>query len=212
MAGDTRARLLAGALETLRVHGIAGVSARSIASAAGVNQALIFYHFGSVDELLTTAIRQGAEDHVARYRARLGEVRSLRELLDLGRELYVEETAAGDIAVLGQMLAGGQTDERLAPATAAGLGLWVTEIEKTLDRVLADTPLAEFADAGGLARAVAASFVGIELYGGVDGESAGRALDSLEQLAMLVEVLDDMGPVVRRAVRGRLRKAARREP
>ena len=47
---DTRTRLLDGALETLRTRGIAGVSARTIAAAAGVNQALVFYHFGGVDE------------------------------------------------------------------------------------------------------------------------------------------------------------------
>ncbi len=83
------------------------------------------------------------------------------------------------MALLGQLLAGAPTHPALGPATAAGLQLWITEIEQVLRRVLAATPFGEFADPAGLARAVAASFVGIELYEGVDeaggGGGAGRA-------------------------------------
>ncbi len=205
--GDTRTRLLEGALETLRTQGIAGASARAIATAAGVNQALVFYHFGTVDDLLAAALRHGSEQRVAVYRARFASVTSLKELLDLGRSLHAEEREAGNLAVLAQMLAGSQMDGKLAPATAAGLGMWVTEIEEVLSRVLAGSPLAEFVDVAGLARATAAAFVGLELYEGVDKDGAERAFDSLEQLAGLVAVLEDMGPLVRRTVRARLRKA-----
>ena len=52
MSADTRTKLLEGALRTVTEQGIAKTSARTIAAAAGVNQALVFYHFGSVDELL----------------------------------------------------------------------------------------------------------------------------------------------------------------
>ncbi|MFI7038595.1 TetR family transcriptional regulator [Microbispora rosea] len=205
--GDTRTRLLEGALETLRTQGIAGASARAIATAAGVNQALVFYHFGTVDDLLAAALRYGSEQRVAVYRARFAAVNSLRELLDLGRALHADEREAGNLAVLAQMLAGSQMDGKLAPATADGLGMWVTEIEEVLGRVLAGSPLAEFVDVAGLARATAAAFVGLELYEGVDKDGAERAFDSLEQLAGLVAVLEDMGPLVRRTVRARLRKA-----
>jgi AcrR family transcriptional regulator len=208
MAGDTRARLLRGALEALRTQGIAGASARNIAAAAGVNQALIFYHFGSVDELLTAALRHGAEQRVALYVERFGSVTSLRELLELGRSLHAEERAAGNLAVLAQMLAGGQTDARLAPATADGLGLWVAQIEAVLDRILPGTPLAGIVDIGGLARAIAAAFVGLELYEGVDSQGAERAMDALQQLGALMTMLENMGPVSRRRVRGRIKKAA----
>ncbi|RGA05329.1 TetR family transcriptional regulator [Microbispora triticiradicis] len=205
--GDTRTRLLEGALQTLRTQGIAGASARAVAAAAGVNQALVFYHFGTVDDLLTAALRYGSEQRVTVYRERFAAVTSLRELLDLGRSLHAEEREAGNLAVLAQMLAGSQMDGRLAPATAAGLGMWVAEVEEVLQRVLTGTPLAEFVDVAGLARATAAAFVGLELYEGVDEDGAKRAFDSLEQLAGLVAALDDMGPLVRRTVRARLRKA-----
>ncbi|WP_455354178.1 TetR/AcrR family transcriptional regulator [Streptomyces sp. SYSU K217416] len=210
MSADTKEKLLAGALRTLVEQGIAKTSARSIAATAGVNQALVFYHFGSVDELLAAACRFGAEQRVARYRERLAAIGSLAELLEFGRQMHEEERAGGHVAVLGQLLAGAQTQPRLAPATAAGLALWIEEIETVLIRVLSATPLGEFADPAGLARAVAASFVGIELYEGVDEAGARRALDALEQLAVLVSVVEELGPLAQRAVRHGLRRGTKR--
>ncbi|MFG3498811.1 TetR/AcrR family transcriptional regulator [Streptomyces sp. NPDC047928] len=203
---DTRVKLLDGALRTLTEQGIAKTSARSVATAAGVNQALVFYHFGSMDELLAAACRHGAEQRVARYRDRFAAVTTLGELLELGRRLHAEERAGGHVAVLGQLLAGAQTHPRLAPATAAGLDLWVEELERVLARVIGSTPLGEFTDPAGLARALAASFVGLELYEGVDPLGAERALDALERLVELVGVLEELGPVAQRAVRHRLRR------
>ncbi|MGW2224536.1 TetR/AcrR family transcriptional regulator [Streptomyces formicae] len=203
---ETRTKLLDGALRTLTEQGIAKTSARTIAAAAGVNQALVFYHFGSVDELLSEACRHGTEQRVTRYRERLSGISSLSELLAFGREMHEEEREAGHVAVLGQLLAGAQTQPRLAAATAAGLALWVEEIEKVLTRVLSASPLGEFADPVGLSRAVAASFVGLELYEGVDAVGTERALESLEQLSTLVTAIEDLGPIAQRAVRHRLRR------
>ncbi len=207
---ETRTRLLDGALRTLTEQGIARTSARTVAAAAGVNQALVFYHFGSVDELLAAACRYGAERSVARHRGRLAAVRSLSELLALGRRIHEEERAGGHVTLLGQLLAGAQTHPALGPATAAGLDLWITEIERVLERVLSDTPFAELTDPAGLARAIAASFVGLELYEGADPAGATSALDALEQLGVLVGALETLGPVAQRAVRQHLRRAAGR--
>ncbi|MFB6616734.1 TetR/AcrR family transcriptional regulator [Streptomyces sp. NPDC085524] len=209
MSAATKEKLLEGALRTLVEQGIAKTSARTIAATAGVGQGLIFYHFGSVDELLGAACRFGAEQRVARYRDRLAELDSLAGLLEFAREMHAEERAGGHVAVLGQLLAAGQSSPALAAATAAGLGLWIEELETVLTRLLAATPLAGFTDPAGLARATAASFVGIELYEGVDPQGAGRALDALEQLAGLAQVLEGLGPLGQRAVRHGLRRGTR---
>jgi AcrR family transcriptional regulator len=206
MTDSTRSKLVAGALTTLVEHGIAGASARTIAAAAGVNQALVFYHFGTVDELLVAACRHGAEQRVATYRERLDGVRTVRELLDLGRELHTTERAGGHVAALAQLLAGAQAHPRLAPAAAAGLALWTDEIEKVLKRVLGGTPLGGLVDVAGLAKAISAAFVGLQLYEGVDVAGAAAAFGALEQLAALVAVLDELGPVAGRAVRSHLRR------
>ncbi|GAA3218490.1 hypothetical protein GCM10020256_22460 [Streptomyces thermocoprophilus] len=112
---ETRTKLLEGALRTLTEQGIARTSARTVAASAGVNQALVFYHFGSVDELLAAACRYGAEKSVAAHRARLAEVTSLSELLAVGREIHERERAHGHVALLGQLLAGAPHTPRSAP-------------------------------------------------------------------------------------------------
>ncbi|MFD9096491.1 TetR/AcrR family transcriptional regulator [Streptomyces collinus] len=206
---ETKTKLLEGALRTLTEQGIAKTSARTVASAAGVNQALVFYHFGSVDELLAAACRYGAQKSVANYRDRLAAVSSLSELLAVGREIHERERAEGHVALLGQLLAGAPTHAALGPAAAGGLDLWIAEIEQVLRRVLAATPFGEFTDPAGLARAIAASFVGIELYEGADEAGAHAALDALEQLGALVAALEELGPVAQRAVRHHLRRKGR---
>ncbi|WP_152361642.1 TetR/AcrR family transcriptional regulator [Microlunatus speluncae] len=208
--GVTRDRLLTGALACLLDQGIAKTSARTIAAAAGVNQALIFYHFGSVDALLAAACRRAAEQRVARYRERLAGVTSLAGLLDVGREIHAAEHADGNVAVLAQLLAGAQANPQLGPATAAGLHLWIAEIEVVLERVVTGTPLAGLVDPPGLARAVAASFIGLELYDGVDPAGSTRAFTALDQLAALAALIDDRNPVVRRAVSAALRHGVKK--
>jgi len=207
----TKRRLIDGALQAIRVHGIAGVSARTVAAAAGVNQALVFYHFGTVDELLAAACRTATAERVERYRDRFAAVTSLPQLLDLGRELHAEETRQGNVTVLAQLLAGVRTDARLAAPVREALHLWTDEIRAVLDRLLAGSPLADVTDAAGLAHAVGAAFVGVELYEGADPAGAGAALDALHRLAVLFDVVDDLGPVARRALRTRARKATARK-
>ncbi len=205
---DTRQRLIDGAIETIRAHGLAGASARGIATTAGVNQALVFYHFGSVDELVRVACLTATRARVAPFAERLAEVADLRGLLALGRALHEEERAEGNVTVLAQVLAGAQANPELAEVTAAALRLWIAPVEEALVRVLRGSPVAEVVDPAGLARAVSAGFVGLELYEGVDPEGAGAALDALDRLAVLVEVVDELGPVARLALRGKLRRRA----
>lgn len=80
-----------------------------------------------------------------------------------------------------------------------------------LARVLGGTPLAEFVDTAGFAKAVAAGFVGLELYEGVDPEGAERAFAAVEQVAALAGALEELGPVAQRAVRARLRRSVARQ-
>ncbi|SDS78408.1 TetR/AcrR family transcriptional regulator [Actinoplanes derwentensis] len=210
---DTKQRLLDGALTALREHGVTGVSARTIGAAAGVNQALVFYHYKSVDELLGAACLAATRERVTAYADRFAAVGSLRELLQVGLDLHASELAGGNVSVLAQMLAAAQTGERLATPTAAALQLWTDEIEIVLNRLLTGSPVAEVADIPGLSRAVSAAFVGLELFEGVDPAGARQALAALDQLAVLVEVVDELGPIARRALRSKVKSHLKvREP
>jgi AcrR family transcriptional regulator len=205
----TRDKLLRATQEALVEDGIAHLSARTVATRAGVNQALVFYHFHTVSELVEAAARAMSDASIEHYRERFDAVDSLTGLLALGREVHERERSAGNVAVMAQLMAGAQRDEVLARAARYALDLWRTEVEAVVRRVLEPSPLADVVDPAGLARAISAAFVGLELYEGVDAEGAAAGLESLERLGVLVEAVDDLGPVARRAVRARLRRSGR---
>ncbi|GAA1175712.1 hypothetical protein F4556_002190 [Kitasatospora gansuensis] len=111
------------------------------------------------------------------------------------------------MALLGQFLAGASSYPALGVATGDALRLWSGEIERVLERLFLGHPLAELLDVPGLARAVSASFVGLELYEGVDPDGASAAFDALDRMGALVEVVDGLGPVATKALRLKLRRS-----
>ena len=72
-------------------------------------------------------------------------------------------------------------------------------------RLLPDSPARPGHRPAGLARAISSAFIGLELYQGVDPAGAHDAFDALERLAVLIEVVEDLGPLARRTLRARLR-------
>jgi AcrR family transcriptional regulator len=207
--GTTKQRLRDAAIVTVRERGIAGVSARTVAANAGTNQASIYYHFGSLDALLSDAARSATAGRVAAHRERLAAVSSVAELVEVARALHEEERELGNVAVLAQMLAGAQHDRALAQGTTAALQLWIDEVEATLRRLLAGSLLEELVDVPALARGVSAAFIGVELLDGAEDDADLPTLDALAQLAGLVQVVLDLGPVASAALRRRLRRPGR---
>lgn len=206
---DTRGKLTTATIEALREGGIATLSARTIAARAGVNQALVFYHFGTMSELVQAATRISVDAAVATYREQLADVTTLTALLALGRDLHERERANGNVAVMAQLMAGAQHDLVLAEAGRYAMARWTDELERVVARVLVGSPLADAVEVAGLARSIAAGFIGLELYDGVDPVGSASALAALESLGVLLEAFDDLGPIASRAVRSRLRRTRR---
>src|SRR3954452_4726178 len=91
----TRTQLVEAALETVKTKGYAGTTARAIASRAGVNQALVFYHFGGVDDLLLAALDASAAERLARYTAVMAAAGTTGEKIAAARSLYREDVEGG---------------------------------------------------------------------------------------------------------------------
>lgn len=197
---DTKARLREAAFATVRDVGLAGASARAIASAAQVNQALIFYHFHTVAELLEAASDAAIDESLQHYRAAFDRVTSVDELVEVSRQLHAREQAIGNVAFMAQMLSGAQHDPVLARAARSALGAWTGEVQAVLQRVLRGSPADGLLDIDGLARLVAAGFVGLELYGAADPEGAESAMATLERIGRLVDTVNELGPLVGRAL------------
>ena len=74
-------------MEVILERGFANTRTADVAKAAGVSQALVFYHFSSKDALLTQAFTYAAEQDLARLQqvldARVTPVEKLKRLLKL---------------------------------------------------------------------------------------------------------------------------------
>jgi AcrR family transcriptional regulator len=207
----TRARLLQAAADVVREQGIAAASARSVAARADVNQALIFYHFGSVPALLRDACNDALDRTIESYREAFDRVTSLPQLLDLWRDLRRRELANGNVAMMGQLMAAGARDPLIGEAAKYGMDRWTEALQTVLARLLNGSVLADATDAGSLARLVSASFVGIVLYESIDDGGAAEAADALERVGVLLDAAADLGPVTRRLVRAKITDTAGRD-
>jgi AcrR family transcriptional regulator len=168
ISAGTRARIMEAALETLRTDGIVGASARTIASRGGFNQALIFYHFGSVRNLLMQAAAAHSAEAVARYRERAEGVVSLADLVDLARRLHYEDHESSSVTVVTQLMAGATHDPELARSVMDAFDRWIEVVETALRRVIAGTGAAELIPIREAAYAIASMFLGLELMSRLD--------------------------------------------
>jgi AcrR family transcriptional regulator len=81
-----RAALLEAAGRLLVEEGYGAVTSRRVAARAGVNPALVNYYFGSMDDLLVTLFRRGADAYLERLRDALASPRPLRRLWSVSTE------------------------------------------------------------------------------------------------------------------------------
>jgi hypothetical protein len=107
------------------------------------------------------------------------------------------------------VLAGAQGDARLARAAAGALNLWIEALTPVISRLLNDSTLQALIDVPALTHAIAAGFVGLELYEAADPAGAGTTLDTVEKIAVLVEVVEDLDPMARRMLRRKLVRLSR---
>ncbi|MFN8016603.1 MAG: TetR/AcrR family transcriptional regulator [Acidimicrobiales bacterium] len=188
---ETRDRLIEACRSCLRAEGIAGVSARAIARHGDLNQALVFYHFGSVDGLLAATAREDSQRRAALYAERLAEVDTLAQLVAVGRAIHDEETKRGSTVVLTQLLAGSISSPDLRDAVMAGMDPWTELVEQALARVIAGTPLASAVPTGDIAFAISSLFLGMELMAGhnPDAERVDSLFGSLDAIGAFVDAL-----------------------
>ena len=191
---ETRQRIMSAALDTLRDEGIAGTSARSIARHGDFSQAAIFYHFGSVEQLLVEACTTSSNAQVDGYRPRANAAKDLSDLVAIGRALHSDERQAGSMSVLTQLMAGAAGNDELSQTVTANFERWIALVEVALTNALGDHPLGELLPRRQVAVGISAMFLGMELmsHGGLDDAEPDTIFDALETVAELIESLRSM--------------------
>src|SRR5438445_12339975 len=134
----TKEHIVESALQTLASEGFAGATSRAIARKGRFNQALIFYHFGSLDSLLLAALDRSSEERLARLRKAVREAQTLEELIAVAARAYGEDRKSRHVAVISQMVAGSVSRPDLAPAVLERMEPWIELTEEALAKGLGD--------------------------------------------------------------------------
>ncbi|HEX9891235.1 MAG TPA: TetR/AcrR family transcriptional regulator [Actinomycetota bacterium] len=190
---DTRERIMEAARDTLGEDGIAGATARAIARRGGFNQALIFYHFGSIPQLLMEAFRHTSQQQVERYREAAAGVSSLGDLVTIARRLHDEDLESGAVTAVTQLMAAA-SDPELGGQILEGFEQWIALVEEAMERSIPQ-------GAGGLvptrpaAYAICAMFLGIELMSRLDPERS-EAHQLFDMMANMAALIEQMAPLL----------------
>jgi AcrR family transcriptional regulator len=188
---DTRRLLVEAAIETLKSEGFAGASARAIAGRAGCNQGLVFYHFGSVANLLLAALDSVSADRLEHYSAAIDRVTSPTELVEAAAAIFKEDLDAGHVTVLVEMIAGASSTPGLGPEVAARIAPWTQFAQNATEAAFGGSPLGSVIPSATVARGIVALYLGLEMLTHLDGDRAPalELFDQAKQLATLFQGL-----------------------
>ncbi len=190
-SADVRAALVTAAIEALRDAGFAGASAREIANRAGCSQGLVFYHFGSVNDLLLAALDEVSDRRMRAYRGMIEQARSTAALAESARAIFIEDLEAGYVRVLVEMITGAQSVPGLGDQVAERLLPWRDLATEAVQRAFGRSAAARLLPPADAAHALVAGFLGLELLATLDGDRAAAltVIDRAQSVAKLLDVL-----------------------
>jgi AcrR family transcriptional regulator len=189
--GRARASLVEAAIEVIREEGFVGASARTIATRAGVNSAAVFYHFGSVNDLLLAALDATTLERLDRYRAATADVHDITELVRIVASLNREDYESGHVAVMAALVGGAAAIPGLGPMIAQRVEPWIELATEVIERITAGSVIRAVFDPAILARTLVSLFLGIELMARLNDDrvSALALFDGADKILALAAPL-----------------------
>ncbi len=190
-SAGTRQLFIDAAIQTLKAEGFAGASARAIARSAGSNQALIFYHFGSVANLLLAALDAVSAERLDQYGQVISEASTPSQLVDAASVIFRNDLDAGYITVLAEMIAGASSTPGLNAEVSARIEPWRIFAQTAIEHALVDSPLSNVVPSQDLAYGIVALYLGLEMLSHLDGDRT-PALDLFAQARRFADLLEAM--------------------
>jgi AcrR family transcriptional regulator len=187
----TRRLLVEAAIETLKDVGFSGASARAIAERAEVNQALIFYHFDSVGNLLLAALDAVSDERMNAYREVVDEARSPRQLVEAAKTIFAKDLDAGYITVLVEMIAGASSTPGLGDQVLSRIGPWREFAQTAVEGIIGESPLGSVVPPQDLAYGIVALYLGLEMLSHLGGDRK-PALDLFAHAERLANLFEGM--------------------
>lgn len=188
---STKDRIVEAALVTLKEEGFSGTSARAIAKHGDFNQALIFYHFGTLIDLLLAALDRTSEARMTKYADAVKDVESVADAVRVATDLYREDLASGHITVLSELIAGSLERPDLGPQIVARMDPWIDLTEEAVAKAMGSMGIAELVPPRTVAYAIIALYLGVDLLSHLEKDHA-RAeamFDSAQKLAGVLSMI-----------------------
>jgi len=188
---STRTLILEATRRRLVAHGYANLNVRDIAADAGVNHALIGYHFHGKQPLVLAVLDEANARLLERQARMYAQPTQASEKWQQARDFYQEDLDSGFVKLLMELMAGSFHDDVLRREFTPRLLAWQKLIEGSVD---------EFIDGNGLklpvrARAVSAwitwFWIGMEASMALGiPEHEGHQHEALEAMALLLRQVE----------------------
>jgi AcrR family transcriptional regulator len=183
--GDvTRAGLLEAASSLIVERGWGSVTTRAVAERAGVNQALVHYHFGNMDNLLREAVVARMEPEIGALIDELLDDRAFPESIGRTMQLLDRFDLGTDVGVLmAEALLRATRDKAMSDAMSGVVAGWQALLEPRLVTAQQRGVVRADVDARSLALIIGAAFDGFLFQRMADpGIDAASAADTLARL------------------------------
>lgn len=173
---ETRSAIVEAAVSALAELGFSGTSARAVAERAGVAPGGVFYHFGSMDDLLADVFTTCLDRRIARLRAAVDVPRP--GLPAAFTEAVRAEFAHIESRATLELVVGAIDSPALAARVREGFDQSFAFTREVVELLLADSPLAAVLPLELVAQVAASAFFGLavmELVGAdidIDGMTA----------------------------------------
>ena len=154
-----RTAIIEAAIACLAEGGFSGTSARAVADRAGIASGGVFYHFGSMDDLLGTVFQQCLDHRLARL-GRVLEVPAA-ELPAALRTAVADEFAHPESRALLEVVVGAASSPTLAVPVRAGVETSFAFTRQVVDRLVEGSPLAAVLPLDLVSQVAASAFFGL---------------------------------------------------
>ena len=208
--GETKAKILEAAFRRLAREGYAALSMREIAKDAGVNHALINYHYRSKDQLVIAVLDAANRQLLERQHRMYREPGGFAEKWAAAREFYEGDLASGFVRVQAELWAASFSNAGLREKFLPRVLAWKQVVREGVDEALAvlkecgvKLPAPFTADV--VATWISEFWLGMEfadLLGAPEDKMPHRAaLDAMHKL------LEDLDALARRNAKAKRRKS-----
>ena len=123
-AADTKSKILDAAYRRLAQQGYAALSVREIARDAGVNHALINYHFRTKDQLVIAVLDEANRQLLERQQNMYAEPGDFAHKWAKARRFYKEDLASGFVRVQAELWAASLSDPELRAKFLPRIQAW----------------------------------------------------------------------------------------